>query len=137
MVALLIGVGVRLNASDLVPVTGELPPPAITPCPDLASRPGVRQAPRAGAVKDAHRAPRSGARRASLTAPSTVLNSRQEGRSASCCVLRRAPGYHPHAPYQFLPDAEKTRLLFRRLDALRIDDDGTRTGRAPGLLTKD
>jgi hypothetical protein len=47
-----------------------------------------------------------------LTVPSTVLNSRQEGRSASCCVLRRALGYHPHVPYQFLPDVEKTRLLF-------------------------
>ena len=77
-------------------------------------RPGFRQAPRAGAVKDAHRAPRSGARRASLTVPSTVLNSRQEGRSASCCLPRRAPGYHPHVPYQFLPDVEKTRLLLRR-----------------------
>src|SRR5688500_7163085 len=51
MVALLIGVGVRLNASDLAPVTGELPPPAITPCPDLpADRP-----PRAGEVKEGRR----------------------------------------------------------------------------------
>src|SRR5918993_3003042 len=51
MVALLIGVGVRLNASDLVPVTGELPPPAITPCPDLS----LAGAPRAGPVKQGRR----------------------------------------------------------------------------------
>src|SRR3954464_7418942 len=54
MVALPIRVGVRLNTSDLVPVAGELPPPAITPCPDLP----LGRPPRAGPVNQGRRPPR-------------------------------------------------------------------------------
>ena len=54
MVALPIGVGVRLNTSYLVPVAGELPLPAITPCPDLP----LDRPPRAGPVKQGRTPPR-------------------------------------------------------------------------------